>query len=66
MAQHAQDWFRVLKDCSQYLEKRYSTRLRLVLQIFLRAGNNPAMLKNSTEHAEPSFISLIVLDLSCH
>ena len=27
-------------------------------QIFLRAGNNPAVLKNSTEHAEPLFIAL--------
>ena len=26
---------------------------------FLRAGNNPAVLKNSTEHAEPLFIALI-------
>ena len=28
-------------------------------KIFLRAGNNPVVLKNSTEHAEPLFIALI-------
>ena len=27
--------------------------------IFLRAGNNPVVLKNSTEHTEPLFISLL-------
>ena len=27
-------------------------------KIFLRAGNNPVVLKNSTEHAEPLFITL--------
>ena len=25
--------------------------------VFLRAGNNPGVLKNSTEHAEPLFIA---------
>ena len=28
--------------------------------VFLHAGNNPFMLKNSTEHAEPLFIALTV------
>ena len=28
-------------------------------KIFLRAGNNPVVLKNSTEHAEPLFIALL-------
>ena len=28
-------------------------------KVFLRAGNNPAVLKNSTEHAETLFIALI-------
>ena len=27
--------------------------------VFLSAGNNSGMLKNSTEHAEPLFIALI-------
>ena len=27
-------------------------------KIFLRAGNNPVVLENSTEHAEPLFIAL--------
>ena len=26
--------------------------------VFLSAGNNPGVLKNSTEHAEPLFIAL--------
>ena len=30
-------------------------------KIFLRAGNNPVVLINSTEHAEPLFIALFVL-----
>ena len=29
-----------------------------VLEISLRTGNNPVVLKNSTEHAEPLFIAL--------
>ena len=29
-------------------------------KIFLRAGNNPVMLKNSTEHAEPLLIAFTV------
>ena len=36
-------------------------KFRLVensLKIFLRAGNNPALLKNSSEHAELMFIAL--------
>ena len=34
------------------------------LKLFLHAGNNPVVLKNSTEHAEPLFIALVeyVLD----
>ena len=28
-------------------------------KIFLRVGNNPVVLKNSTEHAEPLFTALI-------
>ena len=27
-------------------------------KVFMRAGNNPVALKNSTEHAEPLFIAL--------
>ena len=33
-------------------------------QIFLRAGNNPVVLKNSTEHAEPLFIALMYFNLT--
>ena len=36
-------------------------------KIFLRAGNNPVVLKSSTEHAETLFIALtekVVIDLS--
>ena len=29
--------------------------------VFLSAGNNPGVLKNSTEHAEPLFIAFIQL-----
>ena len=32
-------------------------------KIFLRAGNNPVMLKNSTEHAETLFIALSLSSL---
>ena len=32
-------------------------------KIFLRAGNNCVMLKNSTEHAEPLFIALLEIFL---
>ena len=34
-------------------------------KIFLRAGNNPVVLKNSTEHAEQLFIALTKFVLTC-
>ena len=44
------------KGCFQHLEKHLDCVL--CSKIFLRAGNNSAVLKNSTEHAETLFIAL--------
>ena len=53
MVQLAQYCFRALHDCFQHLGKRQCSK------IFLHAGNNPVMHKNSTEHAQPLFIALL-------
>ena len=38
---------------------KHSTASR-ALNFFLRAGNNPVVLKDNTEHAETLFIALLV------
>ena len=39
----------------------YHCRIVWCSKIFLRAENNPVMLKNSTEHAQSLFTALTVL-----
>ena len=58
MILRAQYCFRAVHDYSQHLKKNVRA-LDCVSssKIFLRAGNNPFVLKNSTEHAEPLFIA---------
>ena len=59
MVQLAQYCFRALQDCFQHLENVRALDFVLCSKIFLRAGNNPDVFKNSTEHAEPLLIALI-------
>ena len=56
MFQRAQFCFRARQGCFQQAE---NFRLRGAVEcsnVFLSAGNNPGVLKNSTEHAETLFI----------
>ena len=59
MVQRVQYCFRALQDCFQHFENLGAIDYISCYKIFLRAGNNPVVLKNSTEHAESLFIALI-------
>ena len=58
MVQCAQYYFRALQDCFQYLQNVRALNCVFCSKIFLRAGNNPVVLKNIAEHAEPLFAAL--------
>ena len=64
MARHAQYCFMIISGLFPALRKNVRA-LDCVSRsnIFLCAGNNPVVLKNSTDHVEPLFIAL--LDLKC-
>ena len=58
---------RALQDCFKHLENIRAVHCVSCSKIFLRAGNNPVVLKNSSEHAEPLFIGLLQSQTAtCH
>ena len=59
MVQCAQYCFWALQDCLKHLENVRALDCVSCSKIVLRAGNNPVVLKNSTEQADPLFIALI-------
>ena len=67
MFQRVQDCFLSTPGLFPALRKasEHSTASR-ALNFFLRAGNNPVVLKNSTEHAEILFIALMAQQREPH
>ena len=64
MSKRSKQWFSMLSIVFDHSKIVYSTEKSVTeldcvscSKIFLRAGNDPVVLKNSTEHAEPLFIA---------
>ena len=57
MVQRAQYCFRARQSCFQHAENFRARDAVECYNVFLNAENNPEVLKNSTEHAEPLFIA---------
>ena len=57
MFQRAQCCFWARQGCFQHAEKVSARDAVECPNVFLSAGNNPGVLKNSTEHAETLFIA---------
>ena len=57
MVQRAQYYFLARQGCFHTLKIFRERDLVEYSNVFLSAGNNPGVLKNSNEHAEPLFIT---------